>query len=45
MCDDLDLPISLLADGNCVAQVTHSVVDLDLVVEKLLEGSDVKDLI
>lgn len=45
MCDDLDLPFTLLADLNRVAQITHAVIDLDLVVEELLEGGDVEDLV
>lgn len=45
MCDDLDLPFTLLADLNRVAQITHAVIDLDLVVEELLESGDVEDLV
>ena len=45
MCNDLDLPFTLLADLDRVAQVTYAVVDLDLVVEELLEGGNVEDLV
>ena len=45
VCNDLNLPFTLLANLNRVAQVTDTVVDLDLVVEELLEGGNVKDLV
>lgn len=45
MCNDLDFPLTLLADLYRIAQVTNAVVDLDLVVEKLLEGRNVEDLV
>ena len=44
MSDDFDLPISFLADENCVAEIACAVVYFDLVVEELLEGGDVEDL-
>lgn len=45
MCNDLDLPLALLANLYCVAQVTHAIVDLDLVVEELLERGNVENLV
>ena len=45
MCNNLNLPITLLADLHSVAEVAHSVVDLYLVVQELLESGDVEDLI
>lgn len=45
MCNDLNLPLTLLANLNRIAQVTHTVVDLDFVVEELLEGGNVEDLV
>lgn len=45
MRDDLDLAVPLLADLHGIAQVVHAVVDLDLVVQELLEGGDVEDLV
>ena len=45
MCDNLNLPIALLADLHGIAEVAHSVVDLYLVVQELLESGDVEDLI
>lgn len=35
----------LLGDLDRVAEVADAVVDLDLVVQKLLEGGDVEDLV
>jgi len=43
--DHLNLPISNLADLNNIAQVPHSVINLDLVVEELFEGGDIEDLV
>jgi hypothetical protein len=43
--NDLDLSITLLRDGNCIAKVTGAAFDLDAVVEELLEGLDVEDLV
>lgn len=45
MCNDLDLPLTLLANLYRVAQVTHTVVDLDLVMEELLESGNVENLV
>ena len=45
MRNDLDLPINLLADRNCVTQVSNSVVNLYLVMEEFLEGGDVEDFV
>jgi hypothetical protein len=43
--DDLDLAIACLRDLDGVAQVTDATVDLDPVMQELLEGGDVEDLI
>jgi len=45
MRNDLDLPVSLLANGNRIAQVAHAIIDLDFIVEEFLKGSDVEDLV
>lgn len=42
---DLDLALALLGDLDRVAEVADAVVDLDLVVQELLEGGDVEDLV
>jgi hypothetical protein len=43
--NDLDLAVSLLADLDVVAEVSGAAFNLDAVVEELLEGLDVEDLI
>lgn len=45
MGNDLDLALALLLDNNVVAKVVGSALDLDAVLEELLEGSDVEDLV
>lgn len=45
MSDDLDLAIADALDLDLVTEVTDTVLDLDLVLEELLEGGDVEDLI
>ena len=45
VCDNLNLPFTLLADLNRVAQIAYPVVDLDLVVEELFKGGNVEDLV
>ncbi len=45
MCNDLNFSIPLLADRDCVAQITNTVVNLDLLIQKLLEGGDVEDFV
>lgn len=45
VCNDLDLPLTLLANLYGVAQIPHAIVDLDLVVEELLESGNVEDLV
>jgi hypothetical protein len=42
---DLDLPIAEILDQHNVAEVSDTVVNLDLVLEELLEGGDVEDLV
>jgi hypothetical protein len=43
--DDLNLALALLLDDDLVAQVADATIDLDLVLEELLEGGRVEDLI
>jgi hypothetical protein len=43
--NDFDLALALLADLDDVAEVSGAAVDLDLVVQELLEGGDVEDLV
>lgn len=45
MSNDLDLPIAGLGDLYGIAQVSDTALDLDAVVEELLEGGEVEDLI
>ena len=45
MRNHLDLTITLLADGNGVAKVTGSAVDLDAIVEELLKRGEVENLV
>lgn len=42
---DLDLAVANLLDGDGVAEVADTAVDLDLVLEELLEGGRVEDLV
>jgi hypothetical protein len=43
--NDLDLAIALLGDLDGVAEVSGAALDLDAVVQELLEGLDVEDLV
>jgi hypothetical protein len=43
--NDLDLALALLGDGDVVAQVVGAALNLDAVLEELLEGGDVEDLV
>ena len=45
VCNHLDLPLALLAYLHDVAKVSDAAIDLDLVMEELLEGGDVEDLV
>ena len=45
MSDNLDLAITRLRDVDLVTEVTDTALDLDAVVEDLLEGRDVEDLV
>ena len=45
MCDNLDLAITSLGDGDLVAQVASPALDLDLVVQELLECIQIEDLV
>lgn len=42
---DLDLALTSLLDDDVVAQVVGAALDLDAVLEELLEGGDVEDLV
>ena len=41
----LDLSIADLGDLNDITEVSNTAVDLNLVLEKLLEGGDVENLV
>lgn len=43
--DDLDLAIASLGDDDVVTEVADTALDLDAVVEELLEGGDIEDLV
>jgi hypothetical protein len=43
--NDLDLAIGRGGDDNVVAEVVGAAVNLDVVLEELLEGGDVEDLV
>lgn len=43
--NDLNLAIGDLGDDNGVAELANATVDLDLLVQELLEGRDVEDLV
>jgi NAD-dependent oxidoreductase involved in siderophore biosynthesis len=45
VCDNLDLALALLGDGDGVSEVSGAALDLDAVVEELLEGLDIEDLV
>lgn len=45
MSDDLDLALAGLGDDDLVAEVADAALNLDAVVEELLEGGDVEDLV
>ena len=42
---DLDLAVGDLLDDDLAVQVADAALDLDLVVQELLEGGDVEDLV
>lgn len=45
MGNNLDLAVTLLGDLDGVAEVAGAAINLDAVVEELLEGGDVEDLV
>ena len=45
VCNDFNLPFTLLANLDRVAQISYAIVDLDLVVQELLKGRNVEDLV
>jgi hypothetical protein len=45
VCNDLDLALTLLGDLDDIAEVADTAIDLDLVLEELLEGGDIEDLV
>lgn len=45
MGDDLDLTVAGLGDEYVLAEVADAALDLDAVVQELLEGRDVEDLV
>lgn len=45
MGNNLDLAIAGLGDHDVLTKVTDTALDLDAVVEELLEGRDIEDLV
>lgn len=45
MGNDLDLAIANLGDDDVVTEVADAALDLDAVVEELLEGGHIEDLV
>lgn len=45
MGNDLDLAVGRGGDDNVVAQVVGAALNLDVVLEELLEGGDIEDLV
>lgn len=45
MSNDLDLAVTGLGDDDLVAEVADTALDLDAVMEELLEGGNIEDLI
>lgn len=45
MGDNLDLAVGRGRDGNVVSEVVDTALNLDAVLEELLEGSDIEDLV
>lgn len=45
MGNDLDLAVALLGDLNGLAEVADATLNLDLLVQELLEGGDIEDLV
>jgi len=45
VCDNLNLSLANLRDLDGITEVSNTAVDLDLVLEELLEGGDVEDLV
>jgi len=45
VCNNLNLAARLLADDNVIAEVSSSAVNLDSVVQELLKGGKVEDLV
>ena len=43
--NDLDLAVALLGDLDGLAEVTDAAINLDLLVQELLKGRDVEDLV
>lgn len=43
--NDLDLSVTLLGDLDLVAEVANTALNLDLLVQELLEGGDIEDLV
>ncbi len=45
MGDDLDLALALLGDLDGLAEVADAALNLDLLVQELLKGRDIEDLV
>ena len=45
MCHDLNLALSLLTNGDIIAQVSNAAIDLYSIVKELFESGDIEDLV
>lgn len=45
MRNNLNLPVTLLANLHRIPQIPNSVINLDLVMQKFLEGGDIEYLV
>ena len=45
MRNDLNLPLTLLADLYCIAKISDTIIDLDLIMQEFLKRRDIEDLI
>ena len=45
MCNDLNLSVALLAYLYGIPQIANAIIDLYFIVQELLEGRDIEDLV
>lgn len=45
MSNDLDLAVAGLGDDDVITEIADTALDLDAVMQELLEGGDVEDLV